>query len=353
MDQQRFNYVIAGSFVALIFLTIIFVTAILPATTFQPEPSLAAVKYTPAEQHGRDVYRREGCFYCHSQFNRYQDREGGEMVSAGDYVYETPHVLGTERTGPDLSNVGGKYSSEWHWAHHVNPRKVKPGSIMPSYSYLSRQDMDDLIAYLQTLGREREILARQGLRNPKAEPGSPEEWEKKPITWLSPPQELRDEWERIAKSKDVNNSAFANAGRGIFMQNCAQCHGVSGRGNGPVSASMIKKPANFTRPFYSGYSDDMWYYRVKEGVAGTRMPRWGKTLSEEQMAYLVAFLKTLPAAPSTAAGTVEVTNYSQLDDPFGKDKTYHTKITENYEEIESLNKAAHHDPYVYGGGRSE
>lgn len=329
--ESRLNYLIAGVFVALIFLTIILVTMIIPATTFQPDPTLAAVKYeedTP-EKRGRDIYRREGCFYCHTQFTRYQDREYGEMVKAGDYVWETPHVLGTERTGPDLSNIGGKYPDEWHWAHHVNPRKVKPGSIMPSYGHLTDDEMSDLIAYLQTLGTKREQLAREDEHHPR--------------TWLTAPQELRDDWHRISEVYDVNNSAFANAGRGIYMQNCSVCHGVAGRGNGPVSQSMIKKPANFTRPFYGAYDDAMWYYRVKEGVAGTRMPRWGKTLSEEQMAYLVAYLKTLPRDASTPAGDIEVTGFDQLDQM--------EIMNDNYQEIEKLNQVSHHGSYVYGGGR--
>jgi len=347
MQEQRLNYLIAGSFVALIFLTIIFVTMILPATTFQPEKSDGAVDYTALELQGRDIYRREGCFYCHTQFNRYQDREGGEMVRAGDYVNETPHILGTERTGPDLSNIGGKYPDEWHWAHHVNPRKVKPGSIMPSFSYLSHDDMEALIAYLQTIGRERERVARVGRKNPEWKPGMPakEEWISPPIQYIEPPQQLRDDWKRIAESKDVNNSAFANSGRGIYMQNCAVCHGVNGRGNGPVSQSMIKKPANFTRSYFSGYSDAMWFYRIKEGVAGTRMPRWGKTLSEEQMAYIVAYLKTLPSDPKTPTGEIEVTRFDQVDQMHVLDR--------NYQEIEALNKANHEDPYVYGGGRPD
>ena len=29
-----------------------------------------ATPYTPLEQRGRDVYLREGCWYCHSQFVR-------------------------------------------------------------------------------------------------------------------------------------------------------------------------------------------------------------------------------------------------------------------------------------------
>lgn len=346
--ETRLNYLIAGSFVALIFLTIIFVTMILPATTFQPEATEDATVYVAGspEWRGRNIYRREGCFYCHTQFVRYQDRGYGEMVRAGDYVNETPHLLGTERTGPDLSNIGGKYPDEWHWAHHVNPRKVKPGSIMPSYAHLSDQEMSDLIAYLQTLGAKRTANALNGNRFDEREYGSEEEKEKHTrinrLRWIMPPQELRDDWERVSEVYDVNNSAFANAGRGIFMQNCAVCHGVQGLGNGPVSHDMLKKPANLTRPFFAAYSDSMWYYRVKEGVAGTRMPRWGKTLSEEQMAYLVAFLKTLPTDESDP-GTVEITRFNQLDEP--------EAMNGNYEEIEALNEAHHHRPNVYGGGR--
>lgn len=362
MQHRILNYLIAAVFVALIFLTIIFVTAILPATTFQPEATAqGAYQYTAQEWRGREIYKREGCVYCHTQFVRYQDREySGEMVQAGDYVNQTPHLLGTERTGPDLSNIGGKYPDAWHWAHHMQPRSVKPGSIMPTYSYLKDEEMTDLIAYLQTLGRERELEARRGIRANQQETatskgqvsagghggtgGHEGAWEKEPVAWLEAPQELRDQWKRISKNVDVDNSAIANSGRGIYMQNCAVCHGVAGRGNGPVSSSMNnQKPANFTRPMYKAFKDSLWYWRIKEGVPGTRMPRWERSLSEQQMAYLVAFLKTLPADPSVPSGQIETTNYSQLDSP--------DTLSGNYNEIERLQVLQHHDPYVYGGGR--
>jgi cbb3-type cytochrome oxidase cytochrome c subunit len=352
MSPRILNYLVAAVFVALIFLTIIFVTAILPATTFQPKETAAVVHFTPQELHGREVYKREGCVYCHTQFVRYQDREGGEMVQAGDYVNQTPHLLGTERTGPDLSNVGGKYPDAWHWAHVMQPRAVKPGSLMPSFSFLKEDEMRDLIAYLQTLGREREIAARRGV---KAVPGkaaaggehgaAPNKsgWEKEPITWLEAPQEMRDEWKRVSKNVPVDNSAIANSGRGIYMQNCAVCHGVTGRGNGPISSSMIKKPANFTRSYYKAYKDSLWFWRIKEGVAGTRMPRWGRSLSEQQMAYLVAYLKTLPTDGAAPNAQIEVTNYAQLDQP--------DLMTHNYNEIEHLNELHSEHPYIYGIGR--
>lgn len=350
MSSRILNYLVAAIFVALIFLTIIFVTAILPATTFQPEETAAVVKFTDQELRGREIYKREGCVYCHSQFVRYQDREMGEMVQAGDYVNQTPHLLGTERTGPDLSNIGGKYPDAWHWAHHVQPRAVKPGSLMPSFSFLKDDEMKDLIAYLQTLGRERELAARRGVRTTTGKtPGehstAPNKggWEKEPITWLEAPQQMRDEWMRISKNVDVNNSAIANSGRGIYMQNCAVCHGVTGRGNGPVSSSMIKKPANFTRPYYAAFKDSLWYWRVKEGVAGTRMPRWGRSLSEQQIAYVVAYLKTLPTDGSQPAQQIEVTEFSQLDNP--------DAMSQNYNEIEHLSELHNSHPYIYGTGR--
>lgn len=346
MQPRILNYLIAAVFVALIFLTIIFVTAILPATTFQPEASKqGAYKYTASEWRGREIYKREGCVYCHTQFVRYQDREMGEMVQAGDYLNETPHLLGTERTGPDLSNIGGKYPDAWHWAHHVQPRSVKPGSLMPSFSYLKDSEMKDLVAYLQTLGRERELEARRRkkpdhLASAAGHGAAPAQ---DPLTWLEAPQEMRDEWKRISKNVDTDNSAIANSGRGIYMQNCAQCHGVTGRGNGPVSSSMIKKPANLTRPFYKSYTDALYYWRLKEGVTGTRMPRWGRSLSEQQLAYLVAFIKTLPVNAATPSSEVEVVNYSQLDQP--------DVMSKNYEQISRLTEIKDEYPEQLGGGR--
>jgi cbb3-type cytochrome c oxidase subunit II len=139
------------------FFIIIFSTVLMPMVLFQPKPSGRGNDYTATKAEiadaarGRKIYVREGCFYCHTQFTRIQDRGYGPLVKEGDYVYETPHQLGTARTGPDLTNEGGRFPSEWQKAHLISPRMVKPGSVMPSFSYLSEADMNDLVAYLQSL----------------------------------------------------------------------------------------------------------------------------------------------------------------------------------------------------------
>ena len=84
-----------------------------------------ATDYTPVQQHGRRVYLREGCWYCHSQYVRPvtgETRRWGPVSEAGEYAYDTPHLFGTRRIGPDLTRVGLKYSNEWHYAHFWNPR---------------------------------------------------------------------------------------------------------------------------------------------------------------------------------------------------------------------------------------
>ena len=39
---------------------------------------------------------------------------------------QQPAILGTERTGPDLSQEGGEHPDDWHIAHFVNPRYTTP-----------------------------------------------------------------------------------------------------------------------------------------------------------------------------------------------------------------------------------
>ncbi len=110
-------------------------------------PTIASVKpYTPLELQGRDIYIREGCNVCHSQwirpFRSETERYMGEYSKAGEYVYDHPFLWGSKRTGPDLMRIGGKYPDSWHYHHMIDPRTMSPGSIMPKYQWLAEQDLD-------------------------------------------------------------------------------------------------------------------------------------------------------------------------------------------------------------------
>jgi cytochrome c oxidase cbb3-type subunit I/II len=109
-------------------------------------PVISSVKpYTPLELEGRDIYIREGCYLCHSQMIRpfrAETERYGPYSKAGEFVYDHPFQFGSRRIGPDLQRVGGKYPDIWHYRHMEDPRSTSPGSIMPSFAWLLKDDLD-------------------------------------------------------------------------------------------------------------------------------------------------------------------------------------------------------------------
>lgn len=103
----------------------------------------AQLPYTEAELKGRKTYIDNGCVYCHSQ--QVRDPVAGADKHFGwgraslpsDYIHDKPHLLGTMRTGPDLSNIGSRQPSrDWHHLHLYDPRSLVTWSIMPGFSFL-------------------------------------------------------------------------------------------------------------------------------------------------------------------------------------------------------------------------
>jgi cbb3-type cytochrome oxidase cytochrome c subunit len=62
---------------------------------------------------------------------------GKRRTVAEDYLYDTPVMLGSQRIGPDLSNVGARQSdANWQLRHLYSPKAVVTGSTMPSFKFL-------------------------------------------------------------------------------------------------------------------------------------------------------------------------------------------------------------------------
>ncbi len=63
---------------------------------------------------------------------------GKRRSVAEDFLYDQPVMLGSQRIGPDLADVGSRpaLSAEWHLLHLYNPRIVVSESVMPPYRFL-------------------------------------------------------------------------------------------------------------------------------------------------------------------------------------------------------------------------
>ncbi len=125
-----------------IFLSLSMLVAVLPAfeaSKIQALPGAFEIEISAEVKRGREIYLKEGCATCHTQFvrNLPMDAPYGRGSIAADYALESPPLLGTQRTGPDLANVGIRQPSEvWNLIHLYNPRAVVSSSVMPSYPWL-------------------------------------------------------------------------------------------------------------------------------------------------------------------------------------------------------------------------
>jgi len=121
------------------FLVLSLTVAVLPALEVEKtaaDPGIAL--QTAASARGRALYLKEGCGFCHTQFVRdlRVDAPYGRGSVAGDYALDDPPLLGTQRTGPDLTNVGQRQPNEtWNLIHLYNPRAVVANSVMPGYPW--------------------------------------------------------------------------------------------------------------------------------------------------------------------------------------------------------------------------
>lgn len=122
-----------------LFLLLSILIGVLPAIDAELTKPLPGIQRLSDEaQRGRELYMAEGCGACHTQFLRALpvDAPYGRGSVAADYALEKPPMLGTQRTGPDLSNVGKRQPSEvWNLIHLYNPRAVVKSSVMPSYPW--------------------------------------------------------------------------------------------------------------------------------------------------------------------------------------------------------------------------
>ena len=94
----------------------------------------------------------------------------------------------------------------------------------------------------------------------------------------------------------------AAAGQPVYVANCATCHGPNGGGDGPLSASLDPSPARHNDGAYMNGLDDAYLTKViAEGGAvvgkSALMAPWAGTLSDQDIANVIAFIRTLADPP--------------------------------------------------------
>lgn len=121
--------------------------------------------------------------------------------------------------------------------------------------------------------------------------------------WTAPPEQAK------RKNPIKKDAASIARGKKIYADNCASCHGVSGRGDGPAGKALTPKPADLATmaPQHSA-GDLAWKVEVGRGP----MPPWKGVLSVNQIWDVVNYMqrsgggaKAKPKTPEPSAGHSE------------------------------------------------
>jgi copper transport protein len=90
------------------------------------------------------------------------------------------------------------------------------------------------------------------------------------------------------------NSLSIAAGKAVYTQNCAHCHGVYGKGDGPDGLLLNPRPADLTKHGVPGvHTDAQLFDWITNGLPGTRMPAWKNKLSDTDRWNLVNYIRFL------------------------------------------------------------
>lgn len=314
----------------LAFFTVVAIVVWLPIHTFDPPASSDWAPLSNVALKGRNLFAQNGCYVCHSGYSRPQDvREGlyflyPKVSQPGDFwgSDQSPNLLGTERTGPDLSQESGWHPDDWQRAHFYDPRYMDPRSLMPDMkSLFSDQQVEQLTAFVQQRSGKSGLLRYAGQLYAKhivlanqafPEPYTGFQGATRPVVEENeaaqhPPANQLEEAPNLAQidrgywlSGDPLPVTEGNLLRGkeIFLDRCVGCHGLAGDGKGPGATFLSPPPADFTDKDDACCGGDTgpgdFYYRILRGWPGTAMENFGERLSVDDIWRLVLFIKTIP-----------------------------------------------------------
>jgi mono/diheme cytochrome c family protein len=197
---------------------------------------------------GAAAYKAHACLGCHT-------------------IEENGRLIGGPQSAA-LQNSGQRYNMDWLFRFGQNPQDF----TVHNGEFLADATEPQLRAVIG-------FLATQGVKDFKYyEP------------WTSP--------------------EFANAsvdrGKGLYKEYCAQCHGLTGKGDGPAASGLEPKPAIHANMPFEKLPMDYLYNVINHGGPAIgkspNMPYWGLTIGQQGVADVIAYLKvTFKGVPEMAS----------------------------------------------------
>lgn len=231
-----------------LFVGLTLVVAILPAINNQENNAPLPNAETLSEDAylGKLSFIAHGCVACHTQQVRnvdmdkvWGDRPGIAADYAGitrtDFWRNTATLMGTERTGPDLTNIGKRQPSQaWNLLHLYQPRIVVEESVMPAYPWLfevkaeaDEGEVEVMVPAEFRKGITGKIVATEEALQLVAYLQS---LKQTPLPDGKPAMEFLYKKKEVALTGTTEQLPGLPDGAILYAQNCASCHQANGEG---------------------------------------------------------------------------------------------------------------------------
>jgi cytochrome c oxidase cbb3-type subunit 2 len=242
-----------------LFVGLTIIVAIMPAINNQ-ENNAPLPGYEPLTQEaylGKKSFIANGCVACHTQQVRNVDMDNvwGSRpgipadyagISRTDFWRNTATLMGTERTGPDLTNIGSRQPSlAWNLLHLYQPRAVVEKSIMPAYPWLfevknelGEKDVEVVVPDAYRKGISGRIVATQEALLLVAYLQS---LKQTPLPDGKLPMEFLYKKKEIPVVVNGNNANLPD-GKLLYTNNCMSCHQANGEGLKSAFPSLKGSP---------------------------------------------------------------------------------------------------------------
>jgi mono/diheme cytochrome c family protein len=285
------------------------------------------------------------CSSCHGTH-----RQGDGVIA--QWIYPIPKNL---RNATFLRNLTKEEAIE-SITHGVKGTPMPPwGESIEGQPVLSRAQIEQLVDWLYASLPGQTVVDGEG---------GVQKWQ---LTLEGVIEQLCTE-ERVASTPisfdTVQNGGYikrlhytpANieAGRLLFLDNCAHCHGPEGGGNGLRAERMVDaKPRMLTNLSWIQGRDDLRLLRsIQFGVPGTSMTPWGDQTSTLQRLQLVMYIRTL-SEEKEARARLNSLLYHRFDHSVWETEQARMESSKKIEETRSdYEKAARSSQHLYAEARA-
>ena len=105
---------------------------------------------------------------------------------------------------------------------------------------------------------------------------------------------------RFMQDPTPDTPATVQQGKTVYQANCAVCHGIVGKGDGPAAFTLVPRPVNLQLHVPQHAVGELYYW-ITSGIPGTAMPAWGDVdpatgkprLSDDDRWSIIRYLQAL------------------------------------------------------------